>query len=786
MSLKSPGIWIQLGSLCLCLYLTRSGLGDQPDAPLPGSIELTLVDDEAIGYATFQSHNQKVVSNRHGIYLTYIRSASQDYLAQTWRMLHSADGGKTFQTYFEETRATNPPVLETDRIGGLYVSRPDFVAGNIHLSRFPAGSRQPDSTTLPGGAAGKFCQLLDEPRQRLYYLAHDGTFHIAGLDGQPMKTTRLLIAGPHAVSQYPHLTLGEDGTLYAAWTTSHLQAYLYRSVQAIKSLDGGQTWVTLDNLPLQPPLVSDDTGPTTRISRDDELEVHSWLSAFLAKQGKLHLVYWAKTHPERQRYLRFDGRTGHKEVDLEPLFSHHAQAQPNDSGVLVSDPLNPASPLYFVSTIDDRKRLACLVSSDNGSTWQMFAVSDRLFPKRVYSIGAARALASDGSIVGTFTDVKEPGDDYTTDKSGAVYFFRIAAQQQTAAVPRYRIETIAGNGNPGDTPAGAQPAREVPVDLPFGVEYGPDGALYITAVGSHRVLRLDRDTGLLTSVAGTGKPGYAGDGGPAAAAQLNEPYEVRFDSQGNMLILDMRSHVLRRVDAQSGVISTLAGDGTLGDQGDGGAARDARLHYPHSMAVDGEDNIYIGDILNHRVRRIDAATGRIETFVGTGEPGDPQDGGLAHEQPLTTPQGLAVYRGGLWLSSYRLHRIWRVDLATRRIRHKVGTGQQGYSGDGQDPRRATLDGPRGMKISPAGILYLAEGENNIVRAYDIEQDELYTVAGVGPQQHQYAGDGPLATAAPLWQPHGVCISADGSLILSDTINHRVRQLVPLPSSNPDR
>jgi sugar lactone lactonase YvrE len=319
------------------------------------------------------------------------------------------------------------------------------------------------------------------------------------------------------------------------------------------------------------------------------------------------------------------------------------------------------------------------------------------------------------------------------------------------------------------------------VDIDYAVHdrSGHGRGLFITAMGSHRVLRLDPASGQLTSVAGSGKKGYAGDGGPATQALLNQPYEVRFDSRGNMLILDMRNHALRRVDSTTGIIHTVAGDGTLGDRGDGGPAKDARLHYPHSMALDRDDNVFIGDILNHRVRRIDSRSGRIETLVGTGAEGAPRDGGLAREQPLSAPQGLAVYDGGLWLASYRLHRLWRVDLRSGVIRHIAGTGQQGHTGDGGDPLKATLDGPRGMKISPDGILYLLEGENNILRAIDLKRNTVRTIAGVGPLRHKYEGDGGLATLAPLWQPHGVCVGTDGSLILSDTINHRVRKLIPI-------
>src|SRR5262249_36643693 len=153
----------------------------------------------------------------------------------------------------------------------------------------------------------------------------------------------------------------------------------------------------------------------------------------------------------------------------------------------------------------------------------------------------------------------------------------------------------------------------------------------------------------LTSVAGTGSKGYAGDGGPATAAQLNEAYEVRFDSQGNMLILEMQNHVIRKVDAKTGTISTLAGDGVAGDRGDGGPARQARFRYPHSIQLDDKDNIYVSDLSNHRVRRIDAKTGRIETIAGNGKKELPTDGGKAREEPFLTPQGLVVRGENLWI-----------------------------------------------------------------------------------------------------------------------------------------
>lgn len=348
----------------------------------------------------------------------------------------------------------------------------------------------------------------------------------------------------------------------------------------------------------------------------------------------------------------------------------------------------------------------------------------------------------------------------------------------TGPETHYRIQTLAGNGMAGDIPEGGGKATEIPVDLPFGVENGPDGALYITTVGSHRVLRLDRQTGLVTSVAGNGRKGYSGDGGPATQASLNEPYEVRFDSHGNMLILDMKNHAIRRVDKQTGTITTLAGDGVAGDRGDGGPARQARFRAPHSITLDNKDNLYVSDLSNHRVRRIDAASGRIETIVGNGKGALPPDGGVARNEPFLTPQGLAIRGENLWIASVSGHSVWRLDFKKGTIRRVAGTGKRDRIGDGGALLTATFDGPRGMTMSSAGVLYLAEGENNVIRALDTVNGSIRTVAGVGPKQNLYGGDGVLATMAPLWQPHGACLGSDDSLIISDTINHRVRLLVP--------
>ncbi len=344
-----------------------------------------------------------------------------------------------------------------------------------------------------------------------------------------------------------------------------------------------------------------------------------------------------------------------------------------------------------------------------------------------------------------------------------------------AAEPIYTIDTIAGNGNPGALASGGGLATEVPVDLPFGVENGPDGALHITSVSTHQILRLDPKSGRLTPVVGTGKKGYTGDGGPAIEATLNEPYEVRFDSRGNMLILEMQNHLLRGVDAKTGRISTLAGDGTPGFRGDGGPARDARFRDPHALILDRDDNIYVSDLSNNRVRRIDAKNGVIETIAGNGNRGVPEEGGLARENPLVSPQGLCVRGKNLWIASVSGQSIWRLDLKSGRITRVAGIGTNGHTGDGGDPVRAQLDGPRGMMLA-GDVLYLPEGESNVIRAIDLKRRRIDTIAGV-PYKHEFDVDGVPATTAPIWQPHGICRRPDGSLVFTDTRNHRVRRLI---------
>ncbi len=182
---------------------------------------------------------------------------------------------------------------------------------------------------------------------------------------------------------------------------------------------------------------------------------------------------------------------------------------------------------------------------------------------------------------------------------------------------------------------------------------GPGGDLYITSVGAQRVLRLDRAREQLTSVAGNGTKGYGGDGGPAGEAQLNEPYEVRFDKGGNMFFVEMQNHLVRRVDAATKTISTVAGAPEPGFAGDDGAAREARFRQPHSIALDDRGFLYVCDIGNHRIRRIDLAAGTITTIAGNGRPELPREGQAAAGAPIFGPRTMAIVGRTMWIAPAR-------------------------------------------------------------------------------------------------------------------------------------
>ena len=327
------------------------------------------------------------------------------------------------------------------------------------------------------------------------------------------------------------------------------------------------------------------------------------------------------------------------------------------------------------------------------------------------------------------------------------------------------VTTLIGTGMPGYS--------DRQVNNPYGMTIGPDGALYFCDLDNQRIRRLDLRTKRLTTVAGDGQRTYRGDGGPALEASLNMPHEVRFDAKGDMYIAERDNHVIRRVEKKSGMISTVAGTGTAGFSGDGGPGAKAQLRQPHSIFFTRDGALLICDIGNHRIRRLRIDTGIIETYSGTGEPAATPDGAPVRGTPLKGPRTLALApNGDLYLALREGNAIYRINAKTQTLHKVAGTGEQGYSGDNGPALNAKLGGPKGLACATDGGLYLADTENHAIRRIDPRTGIVSTVLGTGER-----GDGPEQNplGCKLSRPHGV-LWAGGALLVSDSEAHRIRQL----------
>jgi streptogramin lyase len=324
------------------------------------------------------------------------------------------------------------------------------------------------------------------------------------------------------------------------------------------------------------------------------------------------------------------------------------------------------------------------------------------------------------------------------------------------------VSTLIGTGAPGYT--------DHQVNNPYGLVIGPDRALYFCDLDNQRIRRLDLRTHRTTTVAGNGQRAYRGDGEAATNAALNMPHEIQFDSARNLYIAERDNHVVRKVDAKTGIISTFAGTGVAGFSGDGGPATEAQLRQPHSIAVDPVGRLLICDVGNHRIRRVDASTGTIETYGGTGERQPTPEGAPVKGTPLNGPRTIVFDRAGnLYLALREGNAIYRV-TPKNTIHHLAGTGEEGYSGDGGPARSAKLAGPKGLACA-GGRLYVADTENHVVRCIQLTIGIITTVLGTGRR-----GDGPEPDPlrCALSRPHGVLVGASGAIYVGDSEAHRIR------------
>lgn len=336
------------------------------------------------------------------------------------------------------------------------------------------------------------------------------------------------------------------------------------------------------------------------------------------------------------------------------------------------------------------------------------------------------------------------------------------------------IVTIAGTGADAYTGDGG-PAIKAGLSNPFGLEIAPDGMLYFCDFTNHAIRRMDLKTNIVTTVAGTPrKPGFGGDGGPALGAMFNEPHEIRFDRIGNYYVSDMKSDVIRRIDAKTQIITTVAGTAKPGFSGDGGAATKAEFNNPIAVFLDGDSRLLICDIKNHRVRQVDLDSGIVSTFAGNGEKKAVADGGALSSTAFFGPRSLAVDKNhDVILVLREGNAVYRIDRKTNAVHHLAGTGMKGYSGDGGDGKLAQINGPKGVAIDHQGNILLCDTENHAIRIIDRSTGKIDTLVGDGK-----IGDGPDGDPrkCQLNRPHGVFVALDGTIYIGDSGNHKIRKL----------
>jgi trimeric autotransporter adhesin len=331
------------------------------------------------------------------------------------------------------------------------------------------------------------------------------------------------------------------------------------------------------------------------------------------------------------------------------------------------------------------------------------------------------------------------------------------------------INMFAGNRSASYTGDG-DAAVSAGVNHPYDVAADSRGNVYI-ADYENSVVRMVAPTGIITTIAGTGSVGYSGDGGAATAAQLSHPISVTVDATGNLYVSDHDNHVVRKID-QNGTITTVAGTGTPSYTGDGGAATAATLNYPSGIEVDNSGNLYICDYVNLVVRKV-SNTGTITTVAGNGVAGYSGDGGAATAARLGTPHQLTVdASGNLHIADYDNNVVRKVNAAGT-ISTIAGTGSVGYTGDGGAATAATLNHPYGIAIDRNGNILVSEKYNHTVRKITTT-GIISTLAGHGLEG--YFGDGGLAVSAKLSQPMGVTVDTANRVYIADNANRMVRIL----------
>ncbi|HUO59097.1 MAG TPA: hypothetical protein VMU24_00420 [Candidatus Acidoferrales bacterium] len=336
-----------------------------------------------------------------------------------------------------------------------------------------------------------------------------------------------------------------------------------------------------------------------------------------------------------------------------------------------------------------------------------------------------------------------------------------------------QVTTIAGNGVAAYAGDGGA-ANSAELKTPFAVWMTTSGKLYVADTGNNVVRVVDLTSGNISTFAGTGTQGYAGDSGPATQALLNAPAGVAADSAGNVYISDTGNQVVRQV-SPSGIITTIAGTGQIGHTGDGGLATQATLSSPQGLALDKDGNLLIAESGNHVIRKWIASSGVIQTIAGNGNGGYNGDYFAAASAQLDAPSDVKVgSSGNIYIADTGNHVIRMVDATSNMITTIAGTDNSGSSGDGGPATSATLSAPKGLVLDSNENLYICDGTNNTVRVLIKSSGNIYLYAGTGTAS--YSGDKGSATAATFNTPIGASIDSNGNIYIADSENNVVRRI----------
>ena len=341
-----------------------------------------------------------------------------------------------------------------------------------------------------------------------------------------------------------------------------------------------------------------------------------------------------------------------------------------------------------------------------------------------------------------------------------------------AAGPGGKVVLVAGGGEGGD----GGKAAEASLNQPFAVDFDRDGNMFIAEFKGHRVRKVDTN-GVISTFAGTGEKGDGGDGGPALKATFNGMHHLGFTPNGDLYIADTFNNRVRRIDAKSGVIMTVAGTGKKAFGGDGGPGAKAAFSGTFCIAFDPmSGRMVVADLGNRRVRAVDLKTGTVTTVAGNGKKGVPADGAVAVEAPLVDPRAVATdSKGNIYILERGGHAL-RVVGPDGRIRTVAGTGKKGFGGDGGDALKAQLNGPKHLACDREDNVIIVDTENHVLRMYVPATGKIVRVAGTGKKGPGGVGGPP--ERLEMSRPHGVTVHPSGDLYVSDSSNGRVLKIAP--------